>query len=64
MASSSSGSSSSLPDKLNQPDRFDFPKRPFGKTKVVHHAFQASWFKRFQWLDYSTTDDLYSSVFE
>ena len=60
-SSSSSGSSSSLPDitdKPNQPDRFDFPRRPFGKTKVVYHAFQASWFKMFQWLHYSTTDDL------
>ena len=41
--SSSSGSSSSLPDitdKLNQLDRFNFPpKCPFGKTKVVHCAF-------------------------
>ena len=64
MASSmscSSSSSSLLPeiqDIPNQPDWFDFHKRSFGKTKVVKRAYQASWFKRFQWLHYSTTDDL------
>lgn len=35
-----------------------FPKISFGKTKVVKCAYQASWFKKFQWLHYSTTDDL------
>ena len=57
-SSSSSGSSSSLSDITDKPNQPDFPKCPFGKTKVVHCAFQASWFKGFQWLHYSTTDDL------
>ena len=38
-----------LPDfgsdnKPDQPVHFHFPKRPFGRTKIVNRAFQAQWF--------------------
>ena len=31
-------------NKPNQPLQFDFPKRAFGKTKVVKRTFQLQWF--------------------
>ena len=30
-------------NKPNQPLRFDFPRREFGKTRVVKRAFQSQW---------------------
>ena len=53
--------SSSLPDvgdKPSQPDRHCFPKRSFGKSKVVHRAFQASWFVKWPWLHYYCSQDV------
>jgi len=31
-------------NKASQSLQFDFPKREFGKTKIVRRAFQAQWF--------------------
>ena len=45
-------------DKPNQPLQFDFPKREFGKTKIVNRAFQAQWFAKWQWLHYDCSRDL------
>ena len=40
---------SSISDSPHQPGPdFKFPKRPFGKTKIVHRAFQHSWFSRWK----------------
>lgn len=41
----------SLPEigeHANQPSGYNFPKRLFGKTKVVHRAFQQSWFGKWK----------------
>ena len=43
---------------LNQPGGYNFPKRSFGKTKVVHRAFQQSWFGKSKWLHYDSSKDL------
>ena len=37
-----------ISDHANQPSGYNFPKRSFGKTKVVHHAFQQSWFGKWK----------------
>jgi len=41
-----SSESDSLPDVEvpDQPECHSFPKCSFGKSKVVHRAFQGSWF--------------------
>ena len=47
-----------LPDAPHQPkETFSFPKRQFGKTKVVKRACQASWFRSWSWLHYDETKD-------
>ena len=46
-------SATDLPDignKPNQPRRYQFPKRSFGKKNVVYRSFQPTWFDRCQWL--------------
>ena len=45
-------------EAANQPLDINYPKRKFGKTKVVHKAFQAQWFAKWLWLHYDTTQDL------
>ena len=42
----------------HQPERYVFPRRQFGKSKVVSRAFQGSWFHKWQWLHYESTTDL------
>ena len=42
----------------NQPLQFDFPKREFGKTRIVKRAFQSQWFGRWWWLHYDCSRDL------
>ena len=54
----------SLPEigeHANQPSGYNFLKQSFGKTKVVHRAFQQSRFGRWKWLHYDSSKDL--SVF-
>ena len=47
-----------LPDTPHQPDAsFNFPKRAFGKKKVVERSFQSSWFRSWTWLHYSESKD-------
>ena len=45
-------------NSANQPLQFDFPKREFGKTKMVKRAFQAQWFGKWRWLHYDCSRDL------
>ena len=64
LMTTSSGSSSSanlyqdVGDNPNQPRRFSFPKQQYGKTKVVHRAFQPQWFEKWKWLHYDESRDL------
>ena len=48
-----------ISEHANQPSGYNFPKRSFGKTKVVHRAFQQSWFGKWKWLHYDSSKDLY-----
>lgn len=47
-----------LPASPHQPSMFVFPKRPFGKTKVVYRSFQKSWFKEWPFLHYDEAKDV------
>lgn len=61
MASSSTTEGNGLPDigaTSNQPERHSFPKCSFGKSKVVQRGFQASWFLKWQWLHYVSSQDV------
>ena len=59
MATSSIASSQEVPDSPHQPDSaFRFPKRVFGKTSVVHRAFQHSWFEKWPFLHYNEANDV------
>jgi hypothetical protein len=62
MASSSRGKERlvlpNVGEAPNQPLDFAFPKRDFGKTKVVRRAFQAQWFTKWPWLHYDSGQDL------
>ena len=46
------------PAPYHPPDGFSFPKRPFGKKKIVWRSFQASWLKQWTFLHYDETKDL------
>ena len=52
----------SLPEigeHANQPSGYNFRNDgQFGKTKVVHRAFQQSWFDKWKWLHYDSSKDL------
>ena len=48
----------SIPNKPNQPtSSFQFPKRTFGKTKIVSRSCQCSWFARWPFLHYDEAND-------
>jgi len=38
--------------------KFQFPKREFGKKKIVQRSYQADWFITWPWLHYCSTDDV------
>ena len=40
-----------------QPRTYNFPSRPFGKTKVMHRSFQGKWFNKYTWLHYDEGKD-------
>ena len=44
-------------DEAHQPKKFNFPKREFGKTKVIMRSFQPSWFEKWHWLHYNESED-------
>ena len=46
-----------LPEKAHQPRKFNFPKREFGKSKLVKRSFQSSWFDKWPWLHYNENED-------
>ena len=45
-------------NKPNQLLQFDFPKREFGKTRVVKRVFQSQWAGKWPWLHYDCSWDL------
>ena len=47
-----------LPAAPHQPSKFVFPKRPFGKAKVVYRSFQKSWFNEWPFLHYVEAKDV------
>ena len=47
-----------LPAKPHQPLNFTFPKRSFGKKKVVQRSFQPSWFSQWPFLHYDESKDV------
>ena len=49
-------------DKPNQPTKFHFPQREFGKASVVLRSFPPQWFKRWPWLHYREEGWLYVSL--
>jgi len=40
-----------------QPRNIHFSYRTFGKSAPVNRSFQATWFSRFNWLRYNSTND-------
>ena len=59
--SSVATSSESLPNigkKPNQPKRFLFLKRKYGKKTIVKHAFQQQWFHNWPWIHYDEAKDV------
>ena len=46
-----------VPEQAHQPRTFSYPKRAFGKTKVVHRSFQPRWFDQWKWIHYDETLD-------
>ena len=40
------------------PASYKFPKKSFGKNRVVERSFQASWFQKWKWLHYDESNDL------
>ena len=57
MATSDSSSCKSFPAEPHQPRSFNFPKREFGKKKVLKRSFIPSWFDCYKWLDYDEAQD-------
>ena len=45
-------------ERPNQPMHFKFPKRQFGKPKVVNRLFQYQWFEKWRWIHYDESRDL------
>ena len=63
MASSSQSACSDtdtvdIPAKPHQPTTFRYPKRSFGKKKVVQCSFKASWFAKWPFLHYIESKDV------
>ena len=47
-----------VPDVPHHPNKsFRFPKRSFGKTKIVERSFQPSWFDKWPFLHYDEVSD-------
>ena len=46
-----------IPTVPHQPSRFVFPKRPFGKVRIIFRSFQKSWFKEWPFLHYDESKD-------
>lgn len=64
MASSSNAASSleppstvSISSTLHQSLNVPFPPRTFGKKNPVQRSFQASWYKKWEWLNYDVSRD-------
>ena len=45
-------SSESFLAEPHQPRSFNFPRREFGKKRVIKRSFNPSWFDRYKWLHY------------
>jgi len=48
---------SRFPERPHQPRTLCFPKRSFGKTRVVQVAFKPTWFDRWNRLHYDESSD-------
>ena len=46
-----------LPDSPSQPTGINFPKRSFGKAKIVYHSL-SGWSKQWKWLHYYAAQDI------
>lgn len=46
-----------VPPKPHQPQSFHFPKRSFGKSKIVERSFQPGWFNKWPFLHYDESID-------
>ena len=60
MASCSTGPSTPtlrIGDTPHQPSNISFPSRTFGKKTPVQRSFQASWYKKWEWLHYDISRD-------
>ena len=44
-----------ISEEANQPKKFKFPDRKFGKTKIVSRKFQKDWFESYPWIHYNET---------
>ena len=58
VATSPSESLPNVGEKLNQPKRFLFPKREYGKKTIVKRAFQQQWFHHWPWIHYDEVNDV------
>ena len=62
MASCSRVIAANVPDLPSSPhhpsETFSFPKRSFGKTKVVWRSFQPAWYRQWPFLHYDESNDL------
>ena len=58
VATSSSESLPNVGEKPNQPKRFLFPKREYGKKTIVKRAFQQQWFYNWPWIHYDEANDV------
>ena len=46
-----------IEETANQPLRFSFPMREFGKKTIVKWAFKPKWFSQWGWLHYDSCHD-------
>ena len=46
-----------IPSIPHQPQTFNFPKRSFGKSKIVERSFQPGWFQKWPFLHYDESND-------
>ena len=58
VALASSDSFPDLPEVPHQPTTIEFPKRAYGKKKIVRCSFQSHWFSLWPFLHYSEASDV------
>ena len=63
LGANSSMSYPPIAEKPLQPVAFNFPKREYGKQVVIKRSFQAAWFAKWMWLQYTTRKVMTPSFF-